>query len=357
MAGVAMGRAGRVRPGRRIAAVVSMVVAVGLAAACTPSPAGSGSGPRAVPPQQTDPSLPTDNSEPNLWIAPKGTPRGQLAVVFNGTGTGPSVLTNVGMRLADEGFHVVILRYDSGTGTQAACPDSLASTFPECHRLFRAEVVFGAGVADPSGAAYDHPGVSVTATRSVVNRLTKMVAYLDNRYPLDGWDTFQHSVDGACVEEDPVHGACALQWSNIAAIGHSQGAGVALYLARFFDLARVVMLSGSYDVFRTGPTSLVVAPWITDGGFVTPVSRMGSMSHISDPGLPLQDAVADALGLAGPLTSVAAGRPFGGSHRLRTSATPGCPLDSAPSHNSTATNVCSTSTLHPPAWQYLATGS
>lgn len=310
---------------RRRGALV-LVVLLLAALGCTPVGDGSGSGPRAVQPSLTDPALPDDPLEPNLWIAPKGTPKGKLAVLFNGTGAGPSVLTNLGTTLADDGFHVVILRYESAVGTQAACPDSVAATFPDCHRAFRGEVVFGSAVAN-------HPAVSVDTARSVRNRLDAMVSYLAGRYPLDGWD---------------------LDWSDRVLVGHSQGAGVALYLSKFFAVERVVLLSGTYDVFGSIPT---VAPWITEGGFATPSSRIGWFAHLSDPGLPLQRAVAQAVGVTGSEVAVASGAPYGGSRRLVTSAQPGCPFDSSPTHNSTATNLCSSSALHPPAWRYLASGS
>ena len=345
---------------RAFGAVVLAAVAV-LATACPPQPTaggGGGNGYVDVPPNSTDPSISGDPLYPNFAIPPSGTPRGKLVVLFNGTGAGPNALAGMGNALASDGYHVIGLRYVSGVGTQSACPDSAITTDPDCHRNFRAEVVFGAGVPDAAGFTADHPAVNVTASNSVVNRLIKLVAHLDATFPLAGWSQYQDEVDGDCVVVSPQYGGCELDWTKVVALGHSQGAGVALYLGKQFPLSRVGMLSGSYDAFYdSGTSTYTVAPWVTEGGFATPTSSIATFSHLSDYGIGIQRAVADALGLAGVETNVTTtARPFGGTSRLVTTATPACILDSNGPHNATATDGCSPVNVHPHAWRYLAGG-
>lgn len=332
---------------------------MGLVAACNPAPPGGGtqgSGMINVDPRQTDSAITADPLMPNFAIRPVGTAKGKLAVLFNGTGASPAALTQLGNRLARDGFHVIGLRYASAVSTVWACDGDDLLTDPECHRSFRGEVTFGRDVADPDGVSSNHPSVNVSKADSVVNRLTKMVGLMHQQYPLDGWDAFQQSEELQCTQADTTFGGCALDWTEIVTVGHSQGAGVALYLSKFFALDRVVMLSGPYDVFRTDDQT-VVAPWITEGDFEVPPSRIATFSHVNDYDLATHRAAADALGIPGVEVPVTSPRPYGYSNRLISSIQPGCPLDSAAAHNSTATDACSTSTQHSAAWSYLAAGA
>ncbi len=344
---------------RGAVALVLAAVAL-LATACPPQPGPGGEGGfgyAEIPPNSTDPSISGDPLYPNFAIPAAGTPRNRLVVLFNGTGAGPSALAGMGNKLAADGYHVIGLRYASGVGTQSACPDSAVSTWADCHREFRSEVVFGSGVGDPDGYAADHPSVSVTPSNSVVNRLIKLVDHLVERFPLDDWTQFQDRSGGDCIES-PQYGGCELDWTKVVAMGHSQGAGVALYLGKQFPLARVAMLSGAYDAFYLGSSAYSVAPWVTEGDFATPTSSIATFSHLNDYGLGIQRAVADALGLAGPEQNViTTARPYGGTNRIVTTAQPSCLLDNNGPHNATATDGCSPPGAHSNAWRYLAGGA
>jgi hypothetical protein len=348
------------RIGGRALAVVVMVVAAGLlTSACAPPPSSGGGGTGIVQfdPRLTDPAITSDTLSPSFAYMPSAAPRGELVVLFNGTGAGPTSLSRMGGRLAASGFHVIGLRYVSAVGTLSACPDSQLDTNPDCHRQFRGEVVHGAGVADPSGAAFDHPSVNVSGANSVLNRLLKHIEYLHQRYPAAGWDAFQQREAGACTEMSETYGACMADWGRIVAMGHSQGAGVALYLGKHYPLGRVGMLSGPYDVFGS-PSGYVPAPWVAEGGFAVPVGDIATFSHLSDPAIGIHRAVSDTLGLAGPEVLVTLyARPYGYSQRLVTNAPTECPFDTtAQSHNSTATDLCAPPVAHDDAWRYLATG-
>lgn len=348
-------RAGRTR---RLLALAASAAAL-LGVACAPPPSGGGGG-GGTPLQQwsphlTDPALPADTDRPNTSKTPSTEPRGELAVVLNGTGADPLALTKLTRVLSASGFHVVGLRYNSAFGTNAACPNSVAESDPECHRAFRNEIVFGAGQAAPDGTVSDHPSVNVDATRSVHNRLLKLVDYLHQRYPLNGWGQFQQRDDGVCTEVHPVHAACELDWSKVVPVGHSQGAGVGLYLSKQFELPRVAMLSGTADVFRVDGER-VVAPWIVEGDFATDRADIVSLVHTGDSDVGDHRAVADALDLPGiEISTTLLPRPYFESRRLSTSLTPACLIGSALAHNSTATDPCVRSELYP-VWEYMVTG-
>lgn len=337
-----------------VAAVIALALGAG---ACAPPPSGSSSGPPgqwAVNPKTTDPLIANDPTFTNLAFAPTGPALGRLAVILHGTGSSPQAYTELAASLRSAGFHVIVLRYSAAIGTQQACPDANAATDPDCFRVFRSETVFGAGVTDPLGQAYDHPLANVSRANSVMNRLLKLVEYLRTIAPAAGWGQFQQSTGGTCDVVNAEYGACDLNWSNVVPVGHSQGAGVALYLSKFLPLNKVVMLSGSYDAYDLGSNNYTVAPWITEGGFATATADVGMLSHTSDYGLGRIRAVANAVGVTGTEVQTSVGPPFSGSKRLITSVPSTCPWDSAPGHNSTAVDLCVPDLAYNNAWNYLA---
>jgi len=124
-----------------------------------------------------------------------------------------------------------------------------------------------------------------------MNRLLKVVDYLNTIAPASGWGNFQQRSGPVCDSPNTTYGACNLNWSDVVAMGHSQGAGVALYLGKFFPLAKVGMLSGSYDAYDLGGGNYSVAPWITEAGLAVANADIGTLLHTNDYGLNLFRAV------------------------------------------------------------------
>lgn len=325
------------------------------AAACAPTTPAASS--RTVDPCATQPGITCDPVTGHLVALPRTTARGQLAVVFNGAGASPQGYQKVVDALSGAGFHVAALRYPSAIGTNAACPNTVAATDPDCHRGFRGEITFGAGVADPAGASSDHPVVNVSGSNSVSNRLLQLVAYLAGSFPTEGWEQFVAQTDGLCTRVVPQYAACDLDWSRVVLVGHSLGAGQALYLARSHEVARVAMISGPYDEWFDAGGVPTAAPWIAEGGFATPTDRMFGLTHTTEPNAAGQRAAWDALGMSGPPISVdSTTAPYGGFQQLATSLTPACPLDTNGRHNATAQDACTPGSPPQlaPAWLTLA---
>ena len=80
------------------------------------------------------------------------------------------------------------------------------------------------------------PEVDVSTADSILNRFTKLLVYLQTHYPKDGWHQFLQ--DGKP------------NWSKIVLGGHSQGSGMAAFMAKRFAVARVVLFSGPADYSR-----------------------------------------------------------------------------------------------------------
>lgn len=347
---------------RRVLSVALVSALVGVLAACQQPPSGGGSTGAAtswsVNPNVTDPLITGDAVSTHLAYAPTGTPQNKLAVIVPGTSATTLAFGELANVVRAAGYHVIVLRYPSSLGTTGACPDGGAATYPDCFREFRSEVVFGSDVQDPVGETYDHPIAAVNASNSVVNRLTKLLDHLVQVAPTSGWDKFQFRTAGVCSQVNTTYGGCSVDWSKVAVVGHSQGAGVGLYLAKFYPLSRVVMLSGSFDAYDLGGGSYAVAPWITEGPLQVSPTNVRTLLHTSDPAIGRMRAVENGLGIPGAEVNVTGtAAPYGGSRRLITNLGSTCVWDSAPSHNSTAVDACVPDYAYDAAWNYLLTAN
>lgn len=71
--------------------------------------------------------------------------RGELVVLFNGTGAGPNALAGMELRARLGRLPRDRAALRLGCRRAVGLPDSAITTDPDCHPAFRAEVVFGAG--------------------------------------------------------------------------------------------------------------------------------------------------------------------------------------------------------------------
>ncbi len=349
------------RRANRVTAVAAAALAMLVLTGCPPQPPSSGSDPslNMIDPYETDPTLPSEPDAAQFSIRPSGAPRQRLVVMFNGTGSVPTSMSRVGKSLAAQGFHVIGLRYQSNVGTLEACPNSMLLIDPECHRRLRSEVVFGANVPGSlSEVGYDHLALNVDERTAVMNRLLAYVQHLALTRPGEGWgDYLMTDSQGTCVQVDPVNGRCHLVWGNVVALGYSQGAGVALYLAKYVPLNRLAMISGPFDAFFVSGGTYVPAPWLSDP-FVTDRSAMGVLIHAEESHAARERTAVSALGLNDLEVDVTTtDPPYWGSRRLVTTEQPTCtfpPPDWA--HTAAVGNSCTPQEHHIPAWTYLAGG-
>jgi len=331
-----------------------VLVVVGATVGCAPPPSGDLG--RNVNPCVTQAAIACDPITGHLIAGPQGTPRDQLALVLNGAQAAPAGYQKLVNELSAAGFNVAAVRFSSSIGTTAACPNTNAASDPDCHRDFRGELAFGAGVLDPLGDTHDNGVVNVNSNNSLVNRILQLVEYLAGTFPNENWRQFQNQINGICNSVAPAYGACDLDWSKVVLVGHSLGSGEALFLSKFHDVARVAMISGPYDQYFDGPT-ITVAPWIAEGGYATSTAKMFGFTHTQEPNIAGQSAAWDALGLPGPQVSIDSNStPYGNAQQLTTTATPACPLDTNGKHNSTGQDACTPGgpPTFAPVWRYMA---
>ena len=343
---------------RCVLGALIMVMAVATACqASLPIPAGAPkSSALTVNPADADPATTSDSVNVNLAYPPDDTttPRHKLVVILPGTTGQTGAYQKLSGAYTSAGFDVIVLRYSSDVQTQGACPDSVAVSDPDCHRRLRSEVTFGSNIPGPTGPGYDHAAINVSKADSVVNRLVKLVDRLNTVDPSAGWGQFQRRSGATCTQVNTTYGGCNLDWSKVVLVGHSQGSGIALYLAKFFSVSAVGLISGTYDAFNRPDGSAIAAPWVREP-LATPVNRITALYHTKDDSLVQIKAVLDAVGVIGPAVDAPSSTPpYGGSHRLVTSVPSTCPWDWSPSHNSTAVDLCTPDFLYVPAWQYTA---
>ena len=342
--------------------VLATVVAMLAAAACTSTPAtGSGTGgpgQRAVDPRLTDPGLASELIFQNITQAPSGTLRNKLVLVYHGTGANPQAHTELVNALATDGYHVAAVRYNAVLSATGGCPDVTQADDPDCHQNLRSETVFGQGVADPEGHAFDHELLNITRTSSAMNRTLKLVNYMATTYPAEGWGQYLvRDANGNCASFNATYDTCNLDWTKVVLVGHSQGGSVALYMSSFYPVNRVGMLSGAYDAWDNGNGTLTTANWVVARKAKIPTARVIEFVHTKDVGLTRIRAVEKTLGLSGTEVNVAsAARPWGYSQRLITTITPTCPLDASQAHNATAQDLCAPDGQFVPVWRYVAGG-
>jgi hypothetical protein len=212
-------------------------------------------------PSDTDPQL-KRYDKANLVLIKNGLPRtAKLLVYFPGTGGEPNGSWPFLEAGADAGYRVIGLMYDN---VPSAVPTCGPQADPACFDRFREKRIF----ADAASSDIDDLPVE-----SVVNRLVKLLQYLDKNYADEGWG--QYLLDG-----QP-------NWARIALAGHSQGGGVAAYIAKKKSVYRVINLSGAWD---HSDAAKQWAPWLTSPS-ATPMDRWYAAYHAKESNAaPMKDA-------------------------------------------------------------------
>lgn len=284
-----------------------------------------------VKPEQTDAGYPPQDS--HLVAFNTTNQNGKLLLFIGGTFSSPKNYGYITRHAAGLGFDAVHVTYPNSVLTTllAGSADSLAFD------KFRQEICFGTQVS---------PAVNVDTLNSIYTRTVKLLQFL-SQISSHNWAQYLSSDS-------------TLDWSKIVVSGHSQGAGHVCYLAKKFQVERVVMFSGPNDYSTYFSNS---APWLREDG-ITPVSRHFVFLHLQDEIVPFSHQFADIAGL-GMLqlddTTIVDGAspPFSNSHCLYSNHAPG---SSGNYHGSTIIHSATPldgngNPVFIPVWDYLLTGT
>lgn len=282
---------------------------------------------RTVLPLATDPTISTD-LENHVAINPQPavTARGKLFVFLPATGGTPVHYLSILRLGAARGYHSIGLNYPNQVSVGELC---LFSDDTDCHGKVRREVITG---EDSSTLG------TVLPADAIVSRLRKLLQYLDQRAPTEGWG--QYLDQGQIV------------WSKITVAGHSQGGGHAGMMSKLFAMDRAVYFSspGDWRVPGNVPASWTALP------NVTAAARQYGFLHLQDSAALIGgDWAAMGLDAFGAMTLAEdIGSDFGSSHQFASNL----PISSGTPHNSTVldsdTPRASDGTpLFRPLWQHL----
>ena len=240
--------------------LLRQLLALGVAAAALAASRAAAQGPPdptpAVPlkfisvrPSEADPSI-RSFDEPNLIVFnPDAGAQAPLAVFLPGTNGRPANVRLLLSVIASQGYRAIGLEYDDEPAVVQVCvrdPD------PDCSGRFRQERIYGDA---------DRPPVVNPLQESIVQRLVKLLQFLDRQEPQAHWGDYLSGDRPA--------------WPRIVISGLSQGAGMAAYIAQREPVARVVLFSSPWDNHGQ-PREL--APWIA-GPSVTPPERWFAEFH------------------------------------------------------------------------------
>jgi hypothetical protein len=237
--------------GFRIVLWALIVIASGnLAQAGASDDAGAGSSlvTYEIKPSTADPSIQRYDDANIVVLDRSRTAPSQLVVFMPGTGGKP--LNDLGLLrvVASQGYRVIGLEYNDSPAVVQVCPHEP----PRCSGDFRRKRIYGDDVTHV---------VDNTKAESIVNRLSKLLRYLDQSHPGEGWSVYLRG-------DSP-------DWERVVVSGLSQGAGMAAYIAQREPVARVVLFSSPWDYSGDSRT---LAPWIGESS-VTPPERWFAELH------------------------------------------------------------------------------
>lgn len=188
-----------------------------------------------IPPQVTDARIVDNDANNVVLFDPKAAANARLFVFIGGAEAldrAPPVL--FWRTAVEQGYRVIGLDFRYEPPANKTCNRSANDA---CFEEDRTLKVFGVGSV---------PGVNVAPPESIVNRLTQLLLYLASHNSEEGWA-------GYLANEKP-------RWDRIAVSGFSQGSGLAAFLAKRFEVARVVLVSSPWDHFTSRPR---LASWLT----------------------------------------------------------------------------------------------
>lgn len=211
-----------------------------------------------IPPSEADPRITRFNVAENwVFYNRAASPAAQLLVYLPGSsptmnGTPLERFQQFFSTATGAGYHVIALQYDNHPAVAQICP---RVPDPSCAGAVREKRAFGDNVTQL---------IDDTPEESIVNRLTRLLQLLASRHPDQNWQRYL--------------AGNAPNWPRLVFGGHSQGAGMAAYIAKREPLARVVLLSGPEDFSMPGR---MVAPWLSMPS-ATPADRWFALMHAQE---------------------------------------------------------------------------
>jgi hypothetical protein len=301
---------------------------------------GSGSGSSStlkqysILPQDTDSTINSSTNPHYVVLDQSVASNHKLFVFLPGTGAPPTGYRLITQQAAKLGYHAISLNYVNDQSISSICANSKD---PNSYANVRLEILDG---TDRTSL------ISVNRANSIENRLIKLLTYLNQQYPDQGWSEYLNG-------NSP-------KWNTITIAGHSQGGSEAAIIGKQYQVNRVAMFAAGPD---GNPYIGGLAPWISAPGVTSSASYYGFV-HEKDNivGLTNELNMWKALGLnayGSPVNVDGTQPPYNSSHQLTTAAAPAVAKQE---HNSTVVDIYTPklsdgTPLYAPTWQYLLGGT
>ena len=189
----------------------------------------------------TDSNIPVELPRHYTFFNPDCTPRNTLLVHMVGTFAAPYQSVLFPKHAANNGFHVLSLKYINDEAAQTACGNS---NDIDCHYKFRKEIIDGEDLSTET---------AVDSVNNIQNRLIRLLQYMESNNPTQNW--------GQYFTGDSIH------WVQVMLSGHSQGGGHAAMMAIERSVKRVIMFASpnDYSINFTQVASWTNLPHVTAG--------------------------------------------------------------------------------------------
>ena len=263
--------------------------------------------------------------------------RDELFVLFPGSSTAPSEVTELARVAAWAGHRTVVLDYANIPSESELCNDVDTG---DCQGEVLHERVYGEHRSDL---------VEVDQPNGVVGRLTTLLEALSANFETQGWEAYLDSGE--------------VNWSRVVLAGGSQGGKVATYLSRDHEVARAMLISGTGSASRGADGAVELADWTLQPR-ATPPSRVFALWHAQEAADVYAPVILSSYGVDayGPIVDTDdSAPPYDCSHMLRTNLLPYSGLDTD-AHASLGIDLLlardedTDVPLLAPVWLYMATG-
>lgn len=218
-----------------------------------------------VTPSTTDPRIRHDDFPDWVMFDPRPRAPAPLVLFMPGTHGRPGNRDELPLMnlIVAQGYRLAWISFDNDISVSKICPHAPDANCSMAFRRMRVEGLGPAPVTNPPA-------------ESIVSRLVHLLRYLDSTHPGEGWGAY-------LVDGQP-------DWQRIVVAGHSTGAGMAAYLAKTRDVARVVLFSSPWDDIHLPGQPRRTAPWLAMPS-ATPATRWYAEYHRDEHTAPL---IADA---------------------------------------------------------------
>ena len=221
-------------------------------------------------------------------------PQHKLFLFLCGSHGNPSNQHLIIQQAASLGYHAINLRYPNSWKIGDYCRRSNEGN---CYENVRQTVIYGSQVTNTNK-------LKISRANSLENRLVKLLIYLYEKYPDDGWENYLAGLSP--------------RWESIIVSGHSQGGGHAAMIAKDNVVAKVIMFTSPGDYSRRSRT---MANWLGKD-HATPTDRYYGFVHSQEQNLEKILRSWEFLGIdeyGEPVNVDVESPPYNYSHQLITS--------------------------------------